>query len=85
MLSQDVEKWADWQHNQFMVPCVSYLTEQEAIEYTDDEEAEPGYYARLSAPGYMDCTDWQGPYADEEAALTGLYETFGDDMPESTT
>ena len=22
-----------------------------------------GWYYRLSAPGYMDCTDWSGPYA----------------------
>ena len=35
-----------------------------------------GHFARLSAPGFMDCTEWSGPYdsaADAEAALSEMY------------
>ena len=35
-----------------------------------------GWWARLSAPGFLDCTDWQGPYDSEEKALEELAETF---------
>lgn len=34
-----------------------------------------GWWSRLSAPGYMDCTDWQGPYKTERKALTDLAKT----------
>ena len=37
-----------------------------------------GWLARLSAPGYMDCTDWS-PYDTEEEAVAGLKEMYGDD------
>ena len=33
---------------------------------------EHGWYARLSAPGYMDATDWMGPYKSERAALKAV-------------
>lgn len=77
-MKPEVQEWLDAQEEEFMRPAVDYLTEQEAQEYTDDPEARPGYYSRLSAPGYMDCTDWQGPYHTPEEALEGLYETFAD-------
>lgn len=38
-----------------------------------------GWFARLSAPGYMDCTDWSGPYETEQEALETLAEMYGDD------
>lgn len=31
-----------------------------------------GWFARLSAPGYMDATDWQGPYKTEREALDAV-------------
>lgn len=48
---------------------------------------ERGFFARLSAPGYMDATDWQGPYATEAAAMADLCETYdvdedGEDVDE---
>ena len=42
-----------------------------------------GHFARLSAPGFMDCTEWSGPYdsaADAEAALSEMY---GDDSEDA--
>ena len=35
-----------------------------------------GHFARLSAPGFLDCTEWSGPYdsaADAESALSEMY------------
>lgn len=34
------------------------------------------YCARLSASGYLDCTDWQGPYGSVERAEKDLAETY---------
>lgn len=48
----------------------------------EDVETVIGWFARLSAPGYMDCTEWQGPYETEAEALADLAETFGDDDEE---
>jgi hypothetical protein len=39
-----------------------------------DDLAEDKYYARLSAPGYLDATDWSGPYATHEEANEGICE-----------
>ncbi len=38
-----------------------------------------GYFGRLSAPGYLDCTEWDGPYATAEEALAALKEQYGVD------
>jgi hypothetical protein len=35
-------------------------------------ETETGWFSRLSAPGYLDCTDWCGPFASQEEALREL-------------
>ena len=32
-----------------------------------------GWFARLSAPGYMGCTDWMGPYNSEREAKADLH------------
>lgn len=38
-----------------------------------------GFYGRLSAPGYLDATDWMGPYRTERACALALTEMYGDD------
>lgn len=60
----------------FMVPIAEFLTAKEAREYTGDAEAKKGWYSRLSAPGYLDCTDWQGPYATEVASIREVCEQY---------
>jgi methionyl-tRNA synthetase len=46
----------------------------------DVEEAEieeqTGWWARLSAPGYMDATDWSGPFDSEAEAKAALAEEY---------
>lgn len=41
-------------------------------------EVKEGFLARMSAPGYMDCTDWTA-HATEKEALAYLAEMYGDD------
>ena len=41
-----------------------------------DAEKHVGWYSRLSAPGYMDCTDWGGPAVTEHAAQLELADRF---------
>lgn len=38
-----------------------------------------GWFGRMSAPGYTDCTEWGGPYETQEEALNELSELYGDD------
>jgi len=37
-----------------------------------------GWYCRLSAPGYLDCTDTDGPFKTEAEAEEHLIEMYGD-------
>lgn len=68
----------------FMRPEVTKLTHNEAIEYCDDSDNPSmsgnddcsGFYARLSAPGYLDCTDWSGPFKTEAEALAHIMDQF---------
>lgn len=34
------------------------------------------WWARLSAPGYMDCTDWDGPHDTEQAARDAIQRAY---------
>lgn len=35
-----------------------------------------GWFARLSAPGYLDATEWCGPFYSEDEALGAVMEMF---------
>lgn len=52
--------------------------QSEILESGLDLEDE-GIYCRLSADGFMDCTDWSGPYATIDEAANALVEMYGDD------
>ena len=43
----------------------------------ESHEVVDGYGARLSAPGYLDCTDWN-VFDTEEEAIKDLIDNFGD-------
>ena len=36
-------------------------------------------YARLSAPGFLDCTEWSGPFDTLDAAADELVRLYADD------
>jgi hypothetical protein len=38
--------------------------------------APKGWYARLSAPGYLDCTEWAGPFPTLEKAKAYIADTY---------
>ena len=38
-----------------------------------------GWFARLSAPGYLDATEWTGPFKTAEEADGYLDEMYGDE------
>lgn len=46
---------------------------EEGLDADDD-----GIYCRLSAAGYMDCTDLSGPYATVKEAVDYIMATYGD-------
>lgn len=47
-------------------------------------EVSTGYIARLSAPGYLDCTDWS-VFDTEDEAREYLRDTYGDDESDDDT
>jgi hypothetical protein len=56
------------QHSKLLAYCEgSRIEEVERCE---------GWYARLSAPGYLDATEWHGPFDTEAEALASVKEMF---------
>ena len=48
----------------------------------EDIEEKVGWCSRLQAPGYLDTTEWDGPYDTEEEALEELKSLYWDDDDE---
>lgn len=69
-------------HGTELVPCdvanldnlADYL---EGRQIEDDVETVTGIFCRLSAPGYMDCTDWAGPFATLDDAMEFITDQYG--------
>ena len=51
---------------------------EEAVIESGLDYEEDGIYCRLSADGYMDCTDWYGPFESMEEAAQCLIDIYGD-------
>lgn len=66
----------DQPYGPFMVPEVTYFDATEAAEITGDASEGPGCFARLSAPGYLDCTEWSGPFDQYWKALRYVCELY---------
>ena len=67
----------------FMFPG-DYFSKDEVVEEVGKENIarfgrSKGWFARLSAPGYLDSTDWMGPFKTEEEAIQALKDQYGDD------
>ena len=43
---------------------------------TDCAVPEQGWYSRFSAPGYLDATDWHGPFKSPQTALKEIIEFY---------
>ena len=69
------------------VPEIDRIEDEEAREFL--EEVDEGYdysgwYARLGMPGYLDATEWIGPYGSEDEAYEALVEERGPLQPSET-
>ena len=62
----------DWQNT---VPAEYKRDVQTPETDTTLTQIETGWFWRLSAPGYMDCTEWDGPYEARELAVEACGET----------
>lgn len=58
--------WEDKDGEYHLCP-LEYYEEEKGD--TDHEEHRDKWFVCLSAPGYMDCTDWCGPYETKEEAM----------------
>ena len=59
-----------------------YEVDESDVAAVDVGEGE-GWFCRLQAPGYLDATEWTGPFDTEQEALDYLTEAYGDDEEES--
>ena len=78
-----VKGWRGASQNNHMVPEIEYFNASEAREYVDAQwsedveiTAEPGWYHRLTAPGYLDATDWSGPFPTAYRCLRDCLRTY---------
>jgi hypothetical protein len=46
-------------------------------------EMKEGWFGRFTMPGYLDSTDWSGPFETEEETKEYLDETYGEDNEDS--
>jgi hypothetical protein len=51
----------------------------ENIGKVEECETVKGWCARLSMPGYLDCTEWFGPFTSEQSAADHIHETYIED------
>ena len=51
--------------------------EHELMQADMDVESDK-FYCRLSASGFLDCTDWHGPFDSIEECAVHLVETYAD-------
>ena len=64
---------------QFMQPqAYRGIDIEEAILADGLDYEEDSYYCRLSADGYMDCTEWSGPFDSLEECAEHLLAMYAD-------
>jgi len=76
--------WAVETHNDeyFMYP-VDYFDKEDVVHEVGKENIAKfkklnGWFGRMSAPGYLDATDWIGPFRSEQDVMAELEEQYGD-------
>lgn len=75
-----VERCTEAFRNSFMKPYAMQGKDDEmAIMESGLDLEDEGYYVRLSASGYLDCTDWSGPYATIEEGAQALLDLYADE------
>ena len=77
-----MDAWDELRHG-FMTPQIERLQvhpDSDYLEEMGEDPNQPGFYCRLSASGYLDCTDWSGPFQSEEEAVADLLQTYADEV-----
>lgn len=59
----------------FDADCAKLAPYLEGSRVTEIEQR-TGWYGRLSASGYLDCTSWQGPFNSRRLALNAVKEEY---------
>jgi hypothetical protein len=72
--TEDAAKAVEYLNSGHMGIDVDFFYQDPESDHGNEEN--PGFYARLSAPGYMDCTDWSGPFETEEEAVAELIKLY---------
>jgi len=72
--------WITWEDSEgcHLAPYTSLRSDYREVEEVRNivESDHPAWLSRLSAPGYLDSTEWEGPYDSEKEALEALAETY---------
>ncbi len=83
----DKGKWYSVEsHSDTVFVLAEYLNDviQNHLDYLESNDSIEvvylgnGYGSRLSAPGYLDCTDWNAPFDTELDAMAALYDLYAD-------
>lgn len=67
---ENVESPDDWYGK--LAPLYQYISASKIENVT----VRKGWFSRLSADGYTDCTEWMGPFASEDEAIAEVKEAF---------
>lgn len=67
----------------FMYP-VDYFDKEDVVHEVGKENIAKfkrlqGWFGRMSAPGYLDATEWIGPFRSEQDVLSELEEQYGNE------
>lgn len=65
--------------NEFSRAEVAKLAEDHGLANDPKVDTAKGWFVRLSAPGYLDTTDWEGPFGSENEAKAHAKKSFGVD------
>jgi hypothetical protein len=80
-MSEAIERMREAFADSFLKPeAVRCDADTEFMLYESGLDLEDGaIYARLSASGFLDCTEWSGPFDSLDAAADELVRLYADD------
>ena len=79
-MSNVIQEMKDAFRDSFMQPqCYMGADIEEALLHGGYDVESDKYYCRLSASGFLDCTDWHGPFNSIEDCAECLIETYGEE------
>jgi len=78
-MTNAIEEMRETFRDSFLQPqCYIGADIEDVLVQSDMDCESDKYYCRLSANGYMDCTDWHGPFDTIEESAVCLIETYGE-------